>query len=155
MMERVEKVFAGRNLTIETGRMAKQAAGSAVVRYGDTMVLATVTVSETVSPLPFFPLTVEYKEKTYAAGKIPGSFFKREGRPSELETLTSRQARRIRSPNKMAPARSPPGTPARGCRPRGRPRRRWRGGCAGRWRSARHLGVRRQRRSSLCRRGGG
>ena len=90
MMERVEKVFAGRNLTIETGRMAKQAAGSAVVRYGDTMVLATVTVSETVSSLPFFPLTVEYKEKTYAAGKIPGGFIKREGRPQDAEILSAR-----------------------------------------------------------------
>src|SRR5688572_31299641 len=90
MMQRLERVFAGRKLTIETGRMAKQAAGSAVVRYGDTMVLATVTVSETVSPLPFFPLTVEYKEKTYAAGKIPGGFIKREGRPQDAEILSAR-----------------------------------------------------------------
>ena len=90
MMQRVEKVFAGRTLMIETGRMAKQAAGSAVVRFGDTMVLATVTVSETVSPLPFFPLTVEYKEKTYAAGKIPGGFIKREGRPHDHEILAAR-----------------------------------------------------------------
>ena len=90
MMERVEKVFAGRKLSIETGRMAKQAAGSAVVRYGDTMVLASVTVSDTVSSLPFFPLTVEYKEKTYAAGKIPGGFIKREGRPQDAEILSAR-----------------------------------------------------------------
>jgi polyribonucleotide nucleotidyltransferase len=70
--------------------MAKQAAGSAVVRFGDTMVLAAVTVSPTLSSLPFFPLTVEYREKTYAAGKIPGGFLKREGRPSDKEILASR-----------------------------------------------------------------
>jgi polyribonucleotide nucleotidyltransferase len=70
--------------------MAKQAAGSAVVRFGDTMVLAAVTVSSNISTLPFFPLTVEYREKTYAAGKIPGGFLKREGRPSDKEILASR-----------------------------------------------------------------
>ena len=63
--------------------MAKQAAGSALVRFGDTMVLAAVTVSDKESSLPFFPLTVEYKEKAYAAGKIPGGFIKREGRPRD------------------------------------------------------------------------
>src|SRR5204862_631200 len=89
-MQRIEKTFAGRRLVIETGRMAKQASGSCLVTYGDTMVLATVTVSETKSPLPFFPLTVEYKEKTYAAGKIPGGFIKREGRPSDGEILSCR-----------------------------------------------------------------
>jgi len=90
MMQSVEMNFAGRPLTIETGRMAKQAAGSAVVRYGDTMVLATVTVSDSVSPLPFFPLTVEYRERAYAAGKIPGGFIKREGRPHDAEILSAR-----------------------------------------------------------------
>ena len=75
---------------LETGRLAKQAAGSAVVRFGDTMVLAAVTVSPNISTLPFFPLTVEYREKTYAAGKIPGGFLKREGRPSDKEILASR-----------------------------------------------------------------
>ncbi|MEP6622012.1 MAG: polyribonucleotide nucleotidyltransferase [bacterium] len=89
-MQRIEKTFAGRKLVIETGRMAKQAAGSCLVTYGDTMVLATVTVSDNKSPLPFFPLTVEYKEKTYAAGKIPGGFIKREGRPSDGEILSCR-----------------------------------------------------------------
>nr|MCU0636878.1 hypothetical protein [Gemmatimonadaceae bacterium] len=64
MMHRIERTFAGRPLIIETGRMAKQAAGSALVTFGETMVLATVTVSENQSPLPFFPLTVEYREKT-------------------------------------------------------------------------------------------
>ncbi|MFL5608208.1 MAG: polyribonucleotide nucleotidyltransferase, partial [Gemmatimonadaceae bacterium] len=89
-MQRIEKTFAGRKLVIETGRMAKQAAGSALVTYGDTMVLATVTVSDNKSTLPFFPLTVEYREKTYAAGKIPGGFIKREGRPSDGEILSAR-----------------------------------------------------------------
>ncbi len=90
MMHRIERTFAGRQLVIETGRMAKQAAGSAVVQFGDTMVLAAVTVSDNQSPLPFFPLTVEYKEKTYAAGKIPGGFIKREGRPHDHEILACR-----------------------------------------------------------------
>src|SRR5512132_2402444 len=90
MMQRVERTFAGRPLIIETGRMAKQAAGSALVQYGETMVLAAVTVSENQSTLPFFPLTVEYKEKTYAAGKIPGGFIKREGRPQDSEILSGR-----------------------------------------------------------------
>jgi polyribonucleotide nucleotidyltransferase len=89
-VQRIETQFAGRPLTLETGRMARQAAGAAVLRYGDTMVLAAVTVSPNVSALPFFPLTVEYREKTYAAGKIPGGFLKREGRPSDKEILASR-----------------------------------------------------------------
>jgi polyribonucleotide nucleotidyltransferase len=87
---RVETEFAGRPIILETGRLARQAAGSASVRFGDTMVLAAVTVSPNVSSLPFFPLTVEYREKTYAAGKIPGGFLKREGRPSDKEILASR-----------------------------------------------------------------
>src|SRR5919112_5721480 len=90
MMQRIEKTFAGRKLVIETGRMAKQAAGSCLVTYGDTMVLAAVTVSDNKSPLPFFPLTVEYREKSYAAGKIPGGFIKREGRPHDDEILSAR-----------------------------------------------------------------
>ncbi|MEO7085631.1 MAG: polyribonucleotide nucleotidyltransferase, partial [Gemmatimonadaceae bacterium] len=90
MMHRVEKTFAGRKLVIETGRMAKQAAGSALVTFGDTMVLAAVTVSDKESNLDFFPLLVEYREKTYAAGKIPGGYIKREGRPSDAEILSAR-----------------------------------------------------------------
>src|SRR5688572_1669297 len=90
MMQRVERTFAGRRLIIESGRMAKQAAGSALVQFGDTMVLAAVTVSDAVSPLAFFPLTVEYREKSYAAGKIPGGFIKREGRPADDEILSAR-----------------------------------------------------------------
>ncbi|HSU92188.1 MAG TPA: polyribonucleotide nucleotidyltransferase [Gemmatimonadaceae bacterium] len=90
MMQRVERDFAGRKLIVETGRMAKQAAGSALVQYGETVVLAAITVSEKVSTLPFFPLTVEYKERTAAAGKIPGGFIKREGRPHDDEILSAR-----------------------------------------------------------------
>ncbi len=90
IMQRIETTFAGRKLVIETGRMAKQASGSALVRFGDTMVLAAVTVSDSTSDKDFFPLLVEYKEKTYAAGKIPGGFIKREGRPSDGEILSAR-----------------------------------------------------------------
>jgi len=90
MTHSIERSFAGRQMVLETGRMAKQAAGSALVRHGDTMVLAAVTVSDKQSQLPFFPLTVEYREKTYAAGKFPGGFIKREGRPSDEEILAAR-----------------------------------------------------------------
>jgi len=90
-VQRIETQFAGRPLVLETGRLARQAAGSALLNFGDTMVLAAVTVSPNISTLPFFPLTVEYREKTYAAGKIPGGFLKREGRPSDKEILASRQ----------------------------------------------------------------
>jgi polyribonucleotide nucleotidyltransferase len=89
-MQRIERTFAGRPLIIETGRMAKQAAGSALVTYGETVLLCAVTVSDKKSPLPFFPLTVEYKEKMYASGKIPGGFIKREGRPRDEEILSCR-----------------------------------------------------------------
>ncbi|HVP37855.1 MAG TPA: polyribonucleotide nucleotidyltransferase [Candidatus Saccharimonadales bacterium] len=80
----------GRTLTLETGRMAKQASGSVTVQFGETVVLAAVVADKTPSTRDFFPLTVEYREKTYAAGKIPGGFFKREGRPTEKEILSSR-----------------------------------------------------------------
>jgi len=89
-MKRIERQFAGRTLSIETGRMAKQAAGSALVQFGDTMVLVAVTVSDNESTLPFFPLTVEYRDKAYAAGKIPGGFIKREGRPQDTEIISAR-----------------------------------------------------------------
>jgi polyribonucleotide nucleotidyltransferase len=89
-VQKIETEFAGRPLKLETGRMAKQAAGAVLVQFGETMVLAAVTVSPNVSTLPFFPLTVEYREKTYAAGKIPGGFLKREGRPSDEEILAAR-----------------------------------------------------------------
>jgi len=83
--------WAGRTLTIETGRVARQADGSVMVTYGDTTVLATAVFQKAAKPgQDFFPLTVNYMEKYYAAGRIPGGFFKREGRPTEKETLTSR-----------------------------------------------------------------
>src|SRR5881296_3304631 len=90
MVKHVERNFAGRALKLEAGRLAKQAAGSCLLQFGETVVLATVTVSDNVSTLPFFPLTVEYREKAYAAGKIPGGFLKREGRPSDEEILSAR-----------------------------------------------------------------
>ncbi|HAP41880.1 MAG: polyribonucleotide nucleotidyltransferase [Nitrospira sp.] len=87
----VEIELAGRRLTLETGRIAKQADGAIWATYGDTVVLATAVASQTAKPgVDFLPLTVDYQEKTYAAGKIPGGYFKREGRPSEREVLTSR-----------------------------------------------------------------
>ncbi len=88
----VEEIeWAGRTLRLETGRVARQADGAVLVTYGETTVLATVVADRTPKPgLDFFPLTVNYQEKTYAAGKIPGGFFKREARPSEKETLVSR-----------------------------------------------------------------
>jgi polyribonucleotide nucleotidyltransferase len=89
-VKHVDRSFAGRSLHLETGRLAKQAAGSCLVQFGETVVLATVTVSDNLSTLPFFPLTVEYREKAYAAGKIPGGFLKREGRPSDEEVLAAR-----------------------------------------------------------------
>ncbi|MGA0602716.1 polyribonucleotide nucleotidyltransferase [Caulobacter sp. KR2-114] len=83
--------WGGRKLTLETGRIARQADGAVLATYGETTVLATVVFDKAPKPgLDFFPLTVNYQERTYAAGKIPGGFFKREGRPSEKETLVSR-----------------------------------------------------------------
>jgi len=82
----------GKKLTFETGKLAKQAHGAAVVRVGDNVVLATaVTAPDVREGIDFFPLTVDYREYTYAGGRIPGGFIKREGRPSEREILTSRQ----------------------------------------------------------------
>ncbi|MBI4419265.1 MAG: polyribonucleotide nucleotidyltransferase, partial [Gemmatimonadetes bacterium] len=89
-MQHLERAFAGRTFRLEVGRLAKQAAGSALVQFGETVVLAAVTVADSPSTLPFFPLTVEYREKSYAAGKIPGGFIKREGRPSDDEILAAR-----------------------------------------------------------------
>lgn len=82
--------WAGRTFTVEVGQLAKQASGAVLVRYGDTAVLSTATASKEPKDLPFFPLTVNYEERLYAAGKIPGGFIKREGRPSENAILTSR-----------------------------------------------------------------
>ena len=91
MIQRIERQFAGRTLSLEIGRMARLAHGSCLVQYGDTVILCAVTVQDGPTHLPFFPLTVEYREKSYAAGKIPGGFFKREGRPGEKEILSARQ----------------------------------------------------------------
>ena len=83
--------WGGRKLTLETGKVARQADGAVMATYGDTVVLCTAVGEKSARPgMDFFPLTVNYQEKTFAAGKIPGGFFKREGRPSEKETLTSR-----------------------------------------------------------------
>ena len=82
---------AARCLVLETGKIARQADGAVLVTYGDTTVLCTAVAMKSAKPgQDFFPLTVNYQEKTFAAGKIPGGFFKREGRPSEKETLVSR-----------------------------------------------------------------
>ncbi len=88
---RKEIEWGGRPLVLETGKIARQADGAVVVTYGETVVLCTAVGAKSVKPgQDFFPLTVNYQEKAYAAGKIPGGFFKREGRPSENETLVSR-----------------------------------------------------------------
>src|SRR5271169_1563841 len=90
MFEQVSLDLGGRKLTLETGKMARQAHGAIVARYGDSVVLATACMDNKATEKVFLPLTVDYREYTYAAGKIPGGFFKREGRPSEREILTSR-----------------------------------------------------------------
>jgi polyribonucleotide nucleotidyltransferase len=90
-IHRVEIEWGGRKLKLETGQMARQADAAVVATYGETSVLATVVAAKSPKPgIDFFPLTVNYQERTYAAGKIPGGYFKREGRPTEKETLTSR-----------------------------------------------------------------
>tara|TARA_B100000686_G_scaffold45351_1_gene48219 strand:- start:158646 stop:160748 length:2103 start_codon:yes stop_codon:yes gene_type:complete len=90
MIKKVERQFAGRTLSIETGRMARLAQGSCLVQFGETVVLVATTVQDRPSHLPFFPLTIEFQERSYSAGKIPGGFFKREGRPSENAILSCR-----------------------------------------------------------------
>ncbi|MEC4675659.1 MAG: polyribonucleotide nucleotidyltransferase [Nitrospirota bacterium] len=91
MLQSVVIEVRGKELTLETGMMARQADGSVVARYGDTVVLATAVSGKNLREnIDFFPLTIDYQEKTYSAGKIPGGFFKREGRPTEKEVLTSR-----------------------------------------------------------------
>src|SRR5713101_8899950 len=87
---RVTVEVGGRPLILETGKIAKQANGAIVARYGDTVVLTTACMAPIANDRDFLPLTVDYRENTYSAGKIPGGFFKREGRPSEKEILTSR-----------------------------------------------------------------
>ncbi|NUN22395.1 MAG: polyribonucleotide nucleotidyltransferase, partial [Candidatus Jettenia caeni] len=87
---KVERLIGKRILSIETGKIAKQADGAALIRYGDTIVLTTVVAAGENEDADFFPLIVDYREKTYAAGKFPGGFFKREGKPTNKEVLTMR-----------------------------------------------------------------
>ena len=90
-IQREELNWCGRDLVLETGRIARQADGAVFASWGETTVLATVVAAKTPKPgIDFFPLTVNYQEKAFAAGRIPGGFLKREGRPSDKETLTSR-----------------------------------------------------------------
>src|SRR5579872_5671757 len=86
----VQVEVGGRPLTLETGKLAKQANGAVLLKYGDTQILVTACMDSHPNDRDFLPLTVDYREYTYSAGKIPGGFFKREGRPSEREILTSR-----------------------------------------------------------------
>jgi polyribonucleotide nucleotidyltransferase len=86
----VQVEVGGRMLTLESGKIAKQANGAIVAQYGDSFLLVTACMDSKVNDRDFLPLTVDYREYTYSAGKIPGGFFKREGRPSEREVLTSR-----------------------------------------------------------------
>ena len=89
MAHKREIQIGGKTLSLETGALAKQAHGAVVVRYGDTVVIATACYKEGAVMGDFMPLTVDYKEYTYAGGRIPGGFFKREGLPTEKEILTS------------------------------------------------------------------
>jgi len=91
MTHRIEREFYGRPLIIETGRMARQADGAVYVQFGETAVIVAATAERKPTHLPFFPLTVEYREKSYAAGKFPGGFIKREGRPGDKEIVSARQ----------------------------------------------------------------
>src|SRR5947208_11602048 len=86
----VSRSIGGRTISIETGKLAKQASGAVVVRIGDMMTLVATVAAPGREGLDFFPLTVDYREKVYAAGKFPGGFIKREGRPTTKEILTSR-----------------------------------------------------------------
>src|SRR5947207_4195188 len=95
MSQKFETEFGGRTLTIETGKLAEQASGAVTVRHGDTVVLVTATTSAAPREgVDFLPLTVDYEERMYAAGKIPGGFIKREGRPTQDATLAARLADR-------------------------------------------------------------
>src|SRR5574342_138926 len=90
MPHQVKASVGGRELTLEMGKIARQANGAVVARYGDTVVLVAACMDTKPNDKDFLPLTVDYREYTYSAGKIPGGFYKREGRPSEKEILTSR-----------------------------------------------------------------
>ena len=142
MFNKVSKsfMFGQHEVTLTTGEIARQASGAVVVQMGDTVILATVVAKKETKPgQDFFPLTVDYIEKAYAAGKFPGGFFKREGRPSEHETLTSRLIDRpigrmdqfrhpVQGPDRRLPRGlrqrrfrlQPDGFPAQGIPPRSR-----------------------------------
>ncbi len=113
----VERSIGGKTISIESGRLAKQASGAVVVRVGDTMTLVATVTGPGREGLDFFPLTVDYREKVYAAGKFPGGFIKREGRPTTKEILSSRLIDRPIRPlfpegsatrSRSRPGRSPP-----------------------------------------------
>ena len=91
MYKYVSKKIGDNEISLETGKIAKQADGSVVVKYGDSTILATVCTDKNPTDKDFLPLTVEYREKSYSIGKIPGNFFKREGRPNTKEILSARQ----------------------------------------------------------------
>ncbi|MBP6874785.1 MAG: polyribonucleotide nucleotidyltransferase [Candidatus Eisenbacteria bacterium] len=97
-MHQVELDFGGRTLRLQTGRLAKQASASCLVQYADTIVHCAIVFSQETRPMDFLPLYVDYREKTYAAGRIPGGFFKREGRPNEKETTSARLVDRALRP---------------------------------------------------------
>jgi len=99
----VERTIGGKRLSLESGRLAKQASGSVVVRIGETMTLVATVGAPGREGLDFFPLTVDYREKVYSAGKFPGGFIKREGRPTTKEILTSRLIERPIRPIRTAP----------------------------------------------------
>ena len=91
MVHRLEMELGGEQLIIETGKMARQASGAVTVQFGETVVFASAVASDKpVSQRDFMPLQIEYRERAYAAGKIPGGFFKREGKPSEKEVVSAR-----------------------------------------------------------------
>ena len=94
MVIRESVEIGGRELTVEMGKLARQADGACVITYGETMVMVTAVADRKPKDMPFLPLTCEYRENTFAGGRIPGGFFKREGRPTEVEILTSRMTDR-------------------------------------------------------------
>ena len=101
MVKKVEKQIAGRVMSIETGKLAKQAAGAVVVHYGETVVFASAVSAEPREGMDYFPLFVDYREKLAAAGKFPGGFIKREGRPTLKEILTMLTSRLDFSPRRF------------------------------------------------------
>ena len=118
MTHSFEAEIAGRTLAIETGRLAAQAGGAVTIRYGDTMMLGTATASKPRPGIDFFPLSVEFEERLYAAGRIPGSFFRREGRPQQQpdadRAVEAEQARPGRRPDAGGAGRGGHGAAAAG-----------------------------------------